>query len=154
MQFLSRGGTRQKEKKNNPYAVISVGIGRNKKSGLWGKRNSFQCSDSLIPSPTNNNPTPHQNLLQSLLLPLIVSGGMMLNSIRAPRQRSDILASMWDQIVWKCIILWGKWHSSMLEWCFSRCPIQNSKDIKKRVFRFISNSFLKILHTEKYSIKM
>lgn len=44
--FFHEGG---QGRKKTPYAVISVGIGRNKKSGLWGGRNSFQCSDSLIP---------------------------------------------------------------------------------------------------------
>lgn len=93
MQFLSRGGTRQKEKKQPLCCNLSWHRKKQKIRAL-GERNSFQCSDSLIPSPTNNNPTPHQNLLQSLLLPLIVSGDMMLNSMTAPRQRSDILASM------------------------------------------------------------
>jgi len=51
-----------------PYAVISVGRGRNKRTGGFGFRNSFQRSDSLIPSPANNNPTPLPNPLQSLPL--------------------------------------------------------------------------------------
>lgn len=104
MQFLSRGGTRQKEKKKNPYAVISVGIGRNKKSGLWVKGIPFSA---VIPLSLYQPITiPHliKTPLQSFLLPLIGSGDMMLNSIRSPRQRSDILAGMGDQIVLKCII--------------------------------------------------
>lgn len=110
--FFHEGGQGKKKK---PLCRNLSWHKKKQKIRVWGERNSFQCSDSLIPSPSNNNHTPHQNPLQSFLLPLIGSGDMMLNSIRSSRQK------IWhtsQHVRPDCIKMHhfvGKWHCIMLK---------------------------------------
>lgn len=141
MQFLSRGGTRQK----NPYAVISVGIGRNTKSGLWGKGIPFRAVipwslhqpitiPHLIRTPCNHSCCPWLDL---------VTWWLTVSDL------PDIIAGIWEEILLKCVILWWKWYQSMLKWQETRpcnpCP-------QKNVFRFICNNRT-IVYTEQICTK-
>lgn len=109
MQFLSQGGTRQK----NPHAVISVGIGRNKKSGLWGKGIPFRAVipwslhqpitiPHLIKTPCNHSCYPWLDLLTCWLT---VSD--------LPDKDLTYYPAYETRFYWN---LWGKGYYSMLKW--------------------------------------